>query len=283
MNITTPLPPDLSDPVGRDIEDAVIKEAKRRARRRRRRRIYATTALLALLGASLLVFFGRPGPPSQGGASDGAPALSSPAAPAGRDQAATIVARWGLIHRGWTLVYDDGRVMVYPDAGQVLERRLTAQGLDRVRSGAIQPRALLEWPSSQPADTWAAAEFTPYLPSRYAACYWWRNSLQDATQMLGRLPAPVQALLRGRERTYRNVDLVARPYDHSIAARVECSEVSAQEAPVVIETLEVAGFAFDDRPLGYLSGPCGVIERPERVDVCFSPVLPHGSWILWGG
>ncbi len=101
--------------------------------------------------------------------------------------------------------------------------------------------------------------------------------------MLGRLPAPARALLRGRERTYPNVDLFARPYDDSIAARVECSEVRAQEAPVVIETLEVAGFALDNRPLGDLSSRCGVIERPERIDVCFYPVLPHGSWILWGG
>src|SRR5688572_20112396 len=167
MNMTFLLPPDLSDPVGCDIEGAVIKEAKRRARRRRR--IYATTAVLALVGASLLVFFGRPGPPSQGGASDSAPALSSPAAPAGRDRAAGIVAKYGLIHYGWTLVYDDGRVMFGPDGGQLLERRLTAQGLDLVRSGAIQPRALLEPPSSQPADTWAAAEWTPYLPKRHAA------------------------------------------------------------------------------------------------------------------
>ena len=280
MNMTVPLPPDLSDPVGRDIEDAVIKEAKRLTRRRRR--IYATTAVLALVGASLFVFFGRMGPPSQGGASEGAPALSSPAAPAGRDQAAGIVAKYGLIHYGWTLVYGDGRVMFGPDRGQLLERRLTAQGLDRVRSGAIQPRALLP-PSSQPADTWAAAEWTPYLPKRHAACYWWRNSLHDATQMLGRLPAPARALLRGRERTYPNVDLFTRRYVDSIAARVECSEVHAQEAPVVIETLEAAGIALDNRPLGATSSRCGSIKRPERIDVCFYPVLPHGSWIGWGG
>jgi hypothetical protein len=45
---------------------------------------------------------------------------------------------------GWVVVYGDGRVIQMRDmAFELFERHLTAKGLDLVRSGAIQPMALL--------------------------------------------------------------------------------------------------------------------------------------------
>ena len=50
---------------------------------------------------------------------------------------------------------------------EMTERRLTANGLDLVRSGAIEPAALIYGPLAAqklPADTWADPEFKPYVP-----------------------------------------------------------------------------------------------------------------------
>jgi hypothetical protein len=266
----SPRPPLPRDPVERDDPEALIEEARQRARRRRR--LYgAAAALLALLGIVLFASLGRP-EPSQSAAAD--PAALPVATD---DEAATLVAHWGEIHVGYVLVYGDGRVIVYPDLHAVipgpfdwsaewnpgfeglLERRLTADGLDLVRSGAVQPSAFLpdervvgaagtESKTSLPAGTWADPGFTPYVASRYAICDWERGASAEAA--LGRFPASVRPLLRGKEQTYTNPGLFMAP---ELAPR-ECFEVSAEESRFL-----------------------------EALDLVVVPVLPHGDYVAWGG
>jgi hypothetical protein len=251
----SPRPPLPHDPVERDDSEALIEEARQRARRRRR--LYgAAAAVLALLGIVLFASFGRPEP------SQSAPA-EPPALPIGSDdEPATIVAQYARFHEGWVVVYADGRVIRHSDLGTVgssdsmFEARLTADGLDRVRSGAIRPRDFLytnPWLSS---DTWADVHFEPYelTPTKYAICYWRGNGFDDATNGMGRLPAAAQAVLRGKQRTYNNPIL---PQDPPVAP-VECFEVSAGEATALEGTLSGTNFSAQ-------------------------PILPHGEWVAWAG
>jgi hypothetical protein len=301
--VTVTAPPRPSQPPGpRDLvgwaePEALIAEARQRARRRRRR-YAAAVAVLALLATSFIVVFGRPGP-SQSLSPDPPPTLPVPPDP---DKAASIVAKFGKLHVGWVLVYGDGRVIKYDEAGDVFERRLTANGFNLVRSGAIELRALLPWPPLAdrrlPSDTWADRKSKPYVASRYAACF---SEGQDdgllgsrpghATEAVGRLPATGRQLLRGKERTYSNIDLVARlavPDLDLPDPPVECFEVSTEEARVLFRTLRRAGFAFGFADgahpwAGAPNGPCGGIEQPAEIGVCFWPILPHGEWVVWGG
>jgi hypothetical protein len=151
----------------------------------------------------------------------------------------------------------------------LLERRLTADGLDLVRSGALPASAFLRALShrnhgnagtrptgtSLPAGLWADPEFEPYAPSRYAVCnyveqggpagYWGR--------LLQGLPAPARALLRGKERTYYpNPDVYIPDEWWSFA----CFVVSAEEARVLAPVVDPAQMY---------------------------PILPHGEPAVWDG
>jgi hypothetical protein len=293
--VTLTAPPRPPLPPRADAE-ALIAEARQRARRRRR--IYAAAvALLVLVVTSLIVVFGRPEPPPSS-----LPEPSALPVPPDQDEAVSIVAGSAQFHLGWVVVYGDGRVIQMRDQTlEVFERRLTAASLDLVRSGAIQPTALLTHWFELPAEAWADPGFTPYVPSRYAACPDGPGVRPGhPTDIVGRLPAAARPLLYGKElRTYRN-DLFSKPelFPPDPADRahrldsVECFEVSTEEAIVLFETLGRAGFAFGwlpgvedvTRPVqpppwaGAVRGPCGGVEQPVEIEVCFKPLLPHGGW-----
>jgi hypothetical protein len=268
-----------SDPVERDDPEALIEEARQRARRRRRLYV-ATAAALALVGGLLFVFFGGPGPSPSVASEPPAQPVATPA------DEATVVAQFAEYGVGSVFVYEDGRVLLrsgwasrlseegakaffdyyerlspesreyaadFP-ATPLLERRLTADGLGLVESGAVPASAFLrafvaganqgiEWKggASLPAGLWAEPEFRTYEPSRYAFC----PHGGDVTRALRRQPAAVRKILRGRERMtpVRFLDPVTE---------LECFEVSATEASVL---RELSGFFR-------------------------MPILPHGESLL---
>jgi hypothetical protein len=246
----SPRPPLPGDPVQHDDPEALIEEARQRSRRRRR--LYgAAAAVLALLGIVLFASFGRP-------ESSRSASPEPPLVPIARDGEATVLAQFAKFGYGWVFVYDDGRVVFHQygrpiyssPAPSLLERRLTADGLDLVRSGALPASAFLHALSSRahgnadlwtpvmgtslPAGLWADPEFEPYVPSRYAVCNQvepggpgYRESLAGILQSL---PAPARALLRGKERAYyRNSDLYLGDEPWSLA----CFVVSPEEAGVL--------------------------------------------------
>ena len=270
MTVTAPpRPPRRRDPVERDdfvqprdpVEhpdpEALIEEARQRTRRRRRA-YAAAAAALALLGASLFVVFGRP-EPSQS-ASPEPPALPVPLS----DDEATVVAQYAKFPFGWVFVYDDGRVLWHqygPESG-ALERRLTADGLDLVRSGALPASAFLRalshaahptwnvkhpnWSANHPnlrtplpTGLWADPEFRTYAPSRYALIL-----LEDEAPALARLPVSARALLGGKDGTYRHTDwYFPESWDWSFFP------VSAEEASVLEGALETARVKFEAVPI----------------------------------
>jgi hypothetical protein len=257
MTVTAPpRPRQPRDPLElQEIEalQALIEEARERARRRRRR--YAATAvLLAILGVSLIIVFARPGP-----SENAAAGLPAPAGATDQDEAATVIAPYARMHTGWLLAYSDGRVIwqfetspnttdwFHKPLSPLFVRRLTPEGVDLVRSGAIQPSTLFDEahisaclegrevgvcatsPSALPAGTWADSEFSTYEPSRWAL-----NPLSEPE--MNRLPAAAQALVRGASRnTYNNISILYPEHlypELNAAARlpVESLELTTAEA-----------------------------------------------------
>jgi len=119
---------------------------------------------------------------------------------------------------GWVFVYADGRVLSVevPGGTHFVERRLSPEGVELVRSGAVEPRRFLRPAGpSLPAGAWADPDARPYVSSRYAVCYAAVRALQppappdvagelvgyvDPSRVVSLLPAQAQDLLRGKER-----------------------------------------------------------------------------------
>jgi hypothetical protein len=117
-----------------------------------------------------------------------------------------FVRRAAAYHR-YFAVYADGRVLSWAGGTYktyVLERRLTPEGIARLRSGAFEPWQFLTYPMSVPEDAWADAEGKPYAPPRYSLCLEGLTVFADAPNLtdpgaIDMLPAPAKALLRGQD------------------------------------------------------------------------------------
>jgi hypothetical protein len=157
-----------------------------------------------------------------------------------------------------------------------VQRRLNAGGVELVRSGALHPGALFFLPTPEHNGAWAEPDFTAYTPAAYAACF-----VPPGMKQKGMAPAlaDLRALQNGRERTYAEVNILSRQFDPWVGPN-DCFEITAQEAPEVLTAIRNAGFMGLDAP----DGPYGCVEISLGLPVlCFHPVLPHGSWVLWGG
>jgi hypothetical protein len=165
---------------------------------------------------------------------------------------------------GDVFVYADGRVIW--NSYRLNERRLTPEGLDLVRSGAIQPEDLNPGPPSVPADAWADAEARPYVPPRYAVCYFMVSGpgfvYEYPYTVLPFFPAPARAILRG-ELSHGIVGGAAGDPDSP-----ECSAVTAEEARALDEML--SGVRVEDSEGG-------------EIGTELLPILPHGPGFSSGG
>ena len=256
--------------------EVLIPEARARARRRRR---WSAAAVLVACGLVLVGFIGRDAQPPEASSASSNPADSTSAAAV--QGPPRVLAANGLLHVGFVIVYDDGAVIGSHDGTDLLQRRLTDTGLDMVRSGALQPTDLMFTVSTPSRALWAEREFRPYLPERYAACSE-GPGVDAAAPARSQFPASVQTLLSGKERVYLDVDLVSRPHSGPIPPVVACAEVTAAEAAVLVRSLDAAGFRDFDR-FGSEAMRCGGMGPPRQVWMCVNAVLPHGSWVLWGG
>ena len=108
-----------------------------------------------------------------------------------------LVAQFTESQVGRVYVYADGRVIWYRVGSSMFERRLTPDGVDLVRSGAVHPGGFLT--SSQvPASAWADPEIRAYVPATYAVCHGGRHRLLEASRVVGQLPAPAKACSAAR-------------------------------------------------------------------------------------
>ena len=263
-------PPAVHDAPPTAVEDAVIKEARRRARRRRIRQGIAVAAVgVAALAALMVRDFQPPrSNDSPARAQDGD--ISLPVSGSAR-----LVASWGLIHVGWVLVYDDGRVLSYPDHSPVLERRLTPSGIAAVRAGSLELHSLMSRVTA-PAGSWVDSEGHEYRPSAYAACLWAGSNHAGEVR---ELPAAAREVLS---------DAPPAPVGHAGAhSRRAASDVTSLWNCLRVDRTELAALERGAvRVDHWRSGDDIVFARTTdgaRVTAHLWPIMPHGRWILWGG
>ena len=280
------------------VEDGVISDARRHARRRRTGyALIVAAAALAMAGSAFAVFGGPSDEPTGAPEPDQPGALAAPVNPAEAD----VVGMWAKIHVGWVYVYDDGRVLSYPDAGPITERHLSPYGVDLVREGRLAPQLLLRPQLTQtPAEVWSDSAPQPYRPSEYAVCNLSLvpdpdpDVLSDVGLIEARLPEQVSVLLRaGHVESFtdefvdENGDFVGPDGYHSEPGPgVDCFVLGAGQTQAVwAHTHPQSGasdgdneFRASDATFGTLTG----IDGSEFVVVAI-PIMPHGGWVLWGG
>ena len=166
-------------------------------------------------------------------------------------------------------VYADGRVLWWaPDGsvvapgGTVLERRLTPESLDLVRSGAITTEDLTppQVLHGIPPSAWADDEARPYAPPRYSVCF-----SHDPSDTMGLLPAPAEALLRG---------------SGSDPSHDGCRVVTADEARAIDSILSEAGFFPGE---AQWAGAEWFLGGGVRISIIIMPLLPDGTWLQGKG
>lgn len=188
-----------------------------------------------------------------------------------------LVAEDGGIHPWrYVQVYADGRVIWLTEATTGwLERRLTPEGVELVRSGAVQPEDV-EPPSNVPESAWEDPEARPYVPSRYVVC------LSEETMRL--LPQRTQDLLGG----YTDEQAVVRGEVDYLAGGhgVACPAVTIEEARTLDKSFLAVGLGrIEGASTGTL--PYGI--PPEHGDsgtplydfdhlIEVIPLLPNGTF-----
>ena len=195
---------------------------------------------------------------------------------------ATVIAHYQGFHSGYVYVYGDGLVLSLNDRSGpwvLMERRLTPEGVDLVRSGAVEPTAFLDGSPQLPDSAWADSKVQPYKSPESAICFWSGASFAAPSRALSALPEPARALLRGKERTYTS--------DGYQRIEAECAEVTSTEARALAEILKVAGVELVPQDDGGFYGSIAVPAQGSTAAydlvVWNNPLLPHGTWVLWGG
>lgn len=279
------------------VEDGVIFEAQRRARRRRTAYLIAASAFAISAGA-FAMFAGSSMVPNQGSEQGGeSSGFSAPV------DEADIVAGWSKIHVGWVYVYDDRRVVWYPDSHAslregteplqgILVQRLTPNGLELVRAGVIEPRTLLVDRDDVPMEVWSDPTPDEYLPSKYALCPTTETgdvsgAIGDVGAIRDRLPLDLQTLLRGTERTFTQygngagVRGAGGYYGTGPGPGVDCFVLSPEQARAVWaqgDPRDQAMMLLDDTSYATLTASDG-----GELEVVFGPILPDGGWVQSGG
>lgn len=150
-----------------------------------------------------------------------------------------VVARCCPVFSRSVFVYADGRVLTSRPGGFV-EQRLTPEGIDLFRSGAVDPRRFLRPRGpSLPAGAWADPDARPYVPSRYAICYARISGGEhlgyvDPSRVVSLLPARAQDLLRGKEQDLGD--------EGRLRSDRRCSVLTTEEARTLEQILLDVGF-----------------------------------------
>jgi hypothetical protein len=302
-------------------DDAYERLLRRRDRKRRSQRITAGIVGIAVFVAALWIVgdvasFNRteetvvPGGsgttrPAETGSAETGPAINGPyeydpsadyvglppkgAQPSG-PESSELVAGDVVFHAGWVYVFEDGRVISNsgpPMPTGTVEQRLTPEGVELVRSGAIRASDFIcldeghgalwrrfsgcsQVPRHEiPPSAWEDSTLRPYVPYRYAI------GLSD--EPLGWYPMEVQDLLRGKE-TMFDVAWMGK--------KVEGFVVTTEEARTVDEILADAGFLIDIPGVTAVTHQRWVADSsdPEGMTlVSFDPILPDGTIGTMGG
>ena len=167
----------------------------------------------------------------------------------------------------------------------VLERRLTPEGVDLVRSGVIRAEDLagLSVLHGVPASAWADAEARPYAPARYSVCFVISRpddeevpSATDVVRAMDLLPSRANAL---------------PPWNRPDPLHPGCVVVSTQDARAFTGILSEEGLETGvdgvaaEGTLGvtsgsWVAGGCCVVQSVlgEPLGVNLRLLWPDGEW-----
>ena len=222
--------------------------------------------------------------PEQVGASVLPPEGASPSAP----ERGRLVAGKEDIY-----VYADGRMIWGREGLPVwLEQRLTPEGVELVRSGAVRLDGLsLDPGSALPESALEHRLIKAYVPSRFAICpgYWpWNTGSLEPSSILAHLPVRAQALLRGNERTYDASGSVTGGNPPPPFTPVECFEVTTEEARALDGIFRDAGIERIDEldnstPSQWVVYEVKATAALRQSFISMMPLLPHGEWGFSGG
>ncbi|MGA9161797.1 MAG: hypothetical protein WB297_13165 [Actinomycetota bacterium] len=222
--------------------------------------------------------------PDQVGASVLPPEGASPSAP---ERGKLVAGKEDIF------VYADGRMIWGREGLPVwLEQRLTPEGVELVRSGAVRLDGLsLDAGSALPESALEHRLIKAYVPSRFAVCpgYWpWNSGALEPSSILAHLPVPAQALLRGNERTYDASGGVTGGNPLPPFASVECFEVTTQEARALDGIFRDAGIERIDEldnstPSQWVVYEVKATAALRQSFISMMPLLPHGEWGFSGG
>jgi hypothetical protein len=295
-----PQPPPVSNSVGDNPGEALIKEAQQRARRRRWTYGGAVVAAIAAVAA-----FTVPGSPSSPHRAArplpthaprplGAPLVEGP------DPASTLLTSWGQFHVGYVLIYGDGRVLLPPDVESylrkggvlkdvVVERHLSRRGLDLVRAGKLDAKNI--WPRPyRRKELWVEPTARIWKPAKYALCPHHNSGpvSLNATDVVDELPAPVRAVLDGKQRRIHDPSIGiahwAVPWTASgkLPMKTDCFELTAAETSTLGQMLDAKGQIFNKGSHPNPQGWDGYFAY-GRVTMNPQPIYPHGEYVIWGG
>jgi hypothetical protein len=160
-------------------------------------------------------------------------------------------------------VYADGRVLstrTPGGGGLYVERRLSREGVELVRSGTVQPGDLLGSRHLVSESAWEDRDGKPYVPARYSVC--WRSG-GPLEPVLDLLPRSAQALLRAGDP----------------ALNPQCLEVTPEEARSLKEILSEAG-----SPHGNALHTVGAWllrnGKGDQVGITLHPLFPDGRRVF---
>jgi hypothetical protein len=180
----------------------------------------------------------------------------------------------GGIHPWYEVfVFADGRLIwargLMTDPGPTvsvwIEQRLTPEGVELLRSGAVELGGQYENPGqSLPVGAWEDPTLRPYVPSRYMLCPW-----DPPLNLVSVLPRPAQELIRGIEPTDARTDVG----DWTPG----CLEVTVEDARTLAGILTDAGFEESRRPEA--TGMVFFGDAKRGYLIAFDPILPHGEFV----
>lgn len=181
------------------------------------------------------------------------------------------------------IVYADGRLIWSRQVGagpgptvpRWIEQRLTPEGVELLRSGAVPLGGQFENPAQGlPASAWEDRTLMPFVPWRYAACL----TGEPPSLALDFLPAEAKDVLR--RSPWREPSAIGGP-----CCGGPCRDVTLEDARVLVEILSDAGFELspstfsDGGPGGFwlFTDPRDQAPKMEPPGIVFWIVLPHGS------
>jgi hypothetical protein len=132
-----------------------------------------------------------------------------------------------------------------------------------------------------PASAWEDREIAAYVPSRFAVCFGPKYPADEpigANRLLALFPPAAEDLLGAIDR----IEVTGLFLDPSLGFSEPtpidsfCSEVATEEARVLADAFEEAGYVRDDTWV--LSYELVVPEPVGTVRIEFEPIFPHGGW-----